>query len=227
MERPWGKMWKFFHTKKSWLKLIKVHGRTSLQSHNHRTEWHFGFYKVVPEEKHRLLPGWYIEYVRGKKADEDDIVRYSDDYGRGSPEDRVVMVSGGFDPIHTGHLNMFREAKKMGDKLLVVLNCDKWLERKKGKSFMNQDERAEIIRALEPVDHVYILESDRDDVIEAIERFRPAVFANGGDRRNENDIPEAEVCQKYNVEMVFGVGGDNGRSSSKMLDAYTALINKQ
>lgn len=80
-KRPWGTMWKFIHTKKVWLKFIIVRGRTSLQSHNHRTEWHFGFYKVEPKQKHRLLPGAYIEFVKGEPR-EDDIVRYEDDYGR-------------------------------------------------------------------------------------------------------------------------------------------------
>jgi len=85
IERPWGKMWKIFHTKRAWLKFIKVHGRTSLQAHRHRTEWHFGFYKIEPMEKHRLTKGVYLEFVKGK-ADEDDVIRYSDDYGRNSPE---------------------------------------------------------------------------------------------------------------------------------------------
>ncbi len=82
IERPWGKMWKLISAKKFWLKIIWVKGRTSLQSHADRTEWHFGFYKVKPREKHRLLPGLYTEFVFGKRADEDDIVRYEDDYGR-------------------------------------------------------------------------------------------------------------------------------------------------
>lgn len=127
------------------------------------------------------------------------------------------MVSGGFDPVHVGHLRMFEEAKKLGDELLVVLNCDRWLIKKKGKFFINSADRAELIKAFRPVDHVYILETDRQDVGEAIEKFRPAVFANGGDRRAEKDIPEAEICRKLGVEMVFNVGGDKIRSSSELL----------
>jgi rfaE bifunctional protein nucleotidyltransferase chain/domain len=133
---------------------------------------------------------------------------------------KVVMVSGGFDPAHIGHVRMFEAAKALGDHLLVVLNCDAWLRRKKGQPFMSQDERAEIIRALRCVDEVYVLESDHDHVCEAIEKFRPAIFANGGDRRNDKDIPEAEVCRRLGVEMVFNVGGDKVRSSSELLKAY-------
>lgn len=211
-------MWKFFHTKKSWLKFIVVRGRTSLQSHSRRTEWHLGFYKVEPMQKHRLLPGAYFEFVHGE-PDENDIIRYEDDYGRETAK-RVVMVSGGFDPVHIGHLQMFEEAKKLGDKLVVVLNCDNWLIRKKGKYFMNQEERSGLIRGFSCVDDVFILESDRNDVGEAIEKIRPQIFANGGDRKDEADIPEAKICKALNVEMVFNVGGGKVQSSSWLLEKY-------
>ena len=217
--RPWGKMWKIFHTKRAWLKLIAVHGRTSLQAHRHREEWHFGLYKVGKMEKHRLTKGLYLEFVKGN-PDEDDVIRYADDYERTSPESKLVMVSGGFDPVHVGHLRMFKEAKKLGDRLVVVINSDEWLKRKKGKHFMHQDERAELISELDPVDEVFILESKRDDVGEAIEKYRPHIFANGGDRRDESDIPESPICLEHNVEMVFNVGGDKVRSSSELLKEY-------
>ncbi|PIQ35874.1 MAG: hypothetical protein COV32_00300 [Candidatus Yonathbacteria bacterium CG10_big_fil_rev_8_21_14_0_10_43_136] len=216
--RPWGAMWKLFSTKHTWLKFIHVRGRTSLQSHSQRAEWHFGFYKVEPMQKHRLLPGAYLEFVYGNPR-EDDIIRYEDDYGRETSK-RVVMVSGGFDPVHIGHLQMFEEAKKLGDKLVVVLNCDKWLIRKKGKNFMNQEERAGIIRGFSCVDDVFILESDRNDVSEAIEKIHPQVFANGGDRKAEADIPEAEICKELGVEMVFNVGGGKVQSSSWLLKRH-------
>jgi len=134
------------------------------------------------------------------------------------------MVSGGFDPAHIGHIRLFEAAKALGDHLLVVLNCDAWLVRKKGRAFMNQEERAEIIRAFRCVDEIFILESDQDHVGEAIEKFRPAIFANGGDRRNDQDIPEAEVCRRLGVAMVFNVGGDKLRSSSELLKAYTSKV---
>ncbi|QQG46332.1 MAG: adenylyltransferase/cytidyltransferase family protein [Candidatus Niyogibacteria bacterium] len=137
-------------------------------------------------------------------------------------EGRVVMVSGGFDPIHVGHLEMFKEAKELGGKLLVVLNCDDWLVRKKGKFFMNQNDRAELIKSIRYVDDVYVLQSDRNDVGEAIEKFKPDIFANGGDRKNEASIPEAKICKKLGVKMVFNVGRSGKiRSSSKLLAEYS------
>lgn len=133
------------------------------------------------------------------------------------------MVSGGFDPIHVGHLEMLKEAKELGDKLLVVLNCDDWLTRKKGKFFMNQDDRAELIKSIKYVDNVYVLQSVRDDVGEAIEKFKPDIFANGGDRKDEASIPEAEICKKLGVEMVFNVGQSGKiRSSSDLLKTYAS-----
>jgi cytidyltransferase-like protein len=133
---------------------------------------------------------------------------------------KVVMVSGGFDPVHVGHLRMFEAAKKLGDELLVVVNCDRWLIKKKGKKFMSSADRSEIIRGFKCVDDVYVLETERMDVGEAIEHFKPAIFANGGDRRAEKDIPEAEACKRLGIEMVFNVGGGKLRSSSELLQHY-------
>jgi len=134
---------------------------------------------------------------------------------------RVVMVSGGFDPVHVGHLEMFKEAKKLGDVLIAVVNCDSWLVRKKGKFFMNQKDRAELIRNIGYVDDVYILENRSDDVGVAIEKIRPHVFANGGDRKDESLIPESPTCKKLGVEMIFNVGKSGKiRSSSELLEKY-------
>ncbi len=134
---------------------------------------------------------------------------------------KLVMVSGGFDPVHIGHVRMFEEAKKLGDELVVVINCDSWLIRKKGKKFMSSKDRAEIIKSFRAVDYVHVLETERNDVGEAIELFKPAIFANGGDRKAEKDIPEAEVCKRLNVTMIFNVGaGGKIRSSSDLLRGY-------
>ena len=130
------------------------------------------------------------------------------------------MVSGGFDPIHIGHLRMFAAAKELGDELLVVINCDRWLIKKKGKFLMNSADRAELIGALRYVDFVYVLETNSNDVGEAIELFQPDIFANGGDRRSEKDIPETEICKKLSVQMMFNVGGHILRSSSGLLRNY-------
>ncbi len=134
---------------------------------------------------------------------------------------KTVMCSGGFDPVHVGHLRMFCKAKKLGDRLIVVLNGDDWLVRKKGKFFMKQEERAEIIKGFKPVDSVYILKSKRDDVCEALEKFKPDVFANGGDRKS-NNIPEYQKCHDLGIKMVFNVGGGKIQSSSLLLKKYNS-----
>ena len=133
---------------------------------------------------------------------------------------KVVLVSGGFDPIHIGHLRLFRKAKKLGDKLIVVLNDDEWLKRKKGMVFMNENERSEIISEFKCVDRTYILHSQKGGVSEALEDIKPDIFANGGDRRNESEIRDADVCKKLGIEMIFNVGGKKHRSSSEMLNRY-------
>jgi len=86
---------------------------------------------------------------------------------------------------------------------------------------MNQNDRAELIRSIKYVDDVYVLQSDRNDVGEAIEKFRPDIFANGGDRKDEASIPEAATCKKLGVEMIFNVGKSGKiRSSSELLKKY-------
>jgi len=134
---------------------------------------------------------------------------------------KAVMVSGGFDPIHVGHLEMLEEAKELGDRLVAVVNCDAWLIRKKGRFLMNQEDRAKLLKSIKYVDDVFILESERNDVGEAIEIIRPDIFANGGDRKDEASIPEAELCRELGIEMVFNVGRNGKiRSSSELLKKY-------
>ena len=139
----------------------------------------------------------------------------------------VVAVSGGFDPVHIGHVRMFNEAKKLGDELVVILNNDNWLRAKKGYAFMPEQERREVIEAFEAVDRVVITSHPEDpsdmSVCEDLRFVRPHIFANGGDRRAEADIPEAVVCKKHGVKMVFNVGGGKVRSSSELLKNYKLL----
>jgi D-beta-D-heptose 7-phosphate kinase/D-beta-D-heptose 1-phosphate adenosyltransferase len=133
----------------------------------------------------------------------------------------VVAVSGGFDPVHIGHVRLFEAAKKCGDKLVVILNGDSWLIRKKGKYFMGQEERAEVIRAFSSVDDVFVWESEENDVCGALQIIKPDIFANGGDRRADN-IPEYDFCRAHGIEMRFNVGlGGKVQSSSSLLARYT------
>lgn len=119
----------------------------------------------------------------------------------------VVAVSGGFDPLHVGHLRLFKEAKKLGTHLVVILNNDNWLKRKKGFALMPEEERAELIRALEVVDEVVLTKHAVDDadtsICTALGELRPDVFANAGDRKKPADIPEGAVCEAHGIRMVF------------------------
>lgn len=135
----------------------------------------------------------------------------------------VVAVSGGFDPLHIGHVRMFKEAKKLGDTLVVILNNDHWLRAKKGFVFMPEVERKEIIEAIQWVDAVVLTEhgprdSDRS-VCSALRKVSPHIFANGGDRRNKNEIPEAVVCEELGIRMIFNRGKGGKVQSSSWLTA--------
>jgi cytidyltransferase-like protein len=132
---------------------------------------------------------------------------------------KIVLCTGGYDPVHSGHISYFEAAKKLGDKLIVGVNSDAWLERKKGRSFMPIDERTTIIQNLKMVDGVILFNDDDNSSIEAIhnvKRLYPndeIIFANGGDRTAVN-IPEMVV---EGVEFVFGVGGEDKKNSSSWI----------
>jgi cytidyltransferase-like protein len=136
----------------------------------------------------------------------------------------VVAVSGGFDPIHIGHIRMMQEAKKLGDKLIVILNNDNWLKTKKGYIFMNQKERKELIKSIRCVDEV-VLTSHKEgandlSVCETLKKVKPHIFANGGDRKLGN-IPEVPVCKEIGCKMIFNIGkGGKIQSSSWLLEGY-------
>lgn len=125
-----------------------------------------------------------------------------------------VAVSGYFDPIHIGHLEYLKMAKDLGDYLIVIVNNDYQSHLKKGKSFMNELDRVEIVKALKLVDEVFLsIDKDRT-VCKSLEKLKPDIFANGGDRLTE-EIPEAEVCMNFNIKMIDGLG-DKIRSSSEL-----------
>ena len=139
---------------------------------------------------------------------------------------KLVMVSGGFDPVHIGHVRMFKEAKKLGTELVVVLNNDNWLKFKKGVAFMPEADRKEIIEAFKPVDRVIVTAHKKNTkditVCRELELIRPDVFANGGDRQENVPVPEYETCERLGIKMVFNVGhGGKVRSSSKLLQKYS------
>ena len=132
---------------------------------------------------------------------------------------KIVLVTGGFDPIHSGHIEYLKSAKKLGDVLIVGVNSDDWLTRKKGRPFMPITERVTLIENLKMVDHVILFNDTDNTAIEAIKNVKAlyphetVVFANGGDRTKEN-IPEMVV---EDVEFVFGVGGENKKNSSSWI----------
>lgn len=130
---------------------------------------------------------------------------------------KTVAVSGGFDPVHVGHAHLFRDARALGDRLIVILNDDEWLLRKKGYVFMPQEERKELLEHLRWVDEVVVREPrDSYDVAHMLEKLDVHIFANGGaDRSNEGELPSPEtlVCKARNIEMVFDVG-DTGKPQS-------------
>ena len=126
----------------------------------------------------------------------------------------VVAVSGYFDPIHVGHLELLKLARQLGDKLVVIVNNDKQAILKKGKSFMNENDRMEIISALQSVDEVFLSIDNDKNVCKSLEFLKPDIFANGGDR-SLSEIPETAVMKKYSIKIVDGVG-EKIRSSSKI-----------
>ena len=131
-----------------------------------------------------------------------------------------IVVSGGFDPIHVGHVRMIQEAAMEGN-VIVVINSDEWLIRKKGFYFMTWEERAEIIRGIRGVIDVAAVDDSDGTVCEAIKRLhnqhRCDTFANGGDRTNVN-TPEKQLCKEMGIEMLWGVGGGKVQSSSTLVN---------
>ena len=134
---------------------------------------------------------------------------------------KIVLVTGGFDPVHSGHIAYFEAAKSLGDMLIVGLNSDEWLQRKKGRAFMHIYEREKIVSSLRVVDKV-VCYPDADgsskNAITGVRAMYPnatIIFANGGDRTQEN-IPEMDIADD-NIEFVFGIGGEDKKNSSSWI----------
>ncbi len=128
---------------------------------------------------------------------------------------KVVAISGYFDPIHVGHLEYINMAKKLGDKLVVIVNNNYQCELKKGKPFMDEKDRVMIVSNLKNVDEVFLSIDKDKTVCASLEKIKPDIFANGGDRKNY-EIPESVICKKYDIKIIDGLG-DKIRSSSDLM----------
>ena len=153
----------------------------------------------------------------------------------------IIVLSGGFDPVHKGHLRMFREASWLGHQVIVGLNSDDWLTRKKGKPFMEFEERKEILEGFKYINTVLPFDDSDDTACDLIKKVRTMYnsdtfnydyrdighsgfvdyhqiyFANGGDRTTDN-VPEMDVCRNLDVTMLWGVGGGKIQSSSWLIN---------
>jgi cytidyltransferase-like protein len=131
---------------------------------------------------------------------------------------KIVVASGGFDPLHPGHASNLLEAKRLGDTLVVVVNGDAFLRAKKGKPFQDLKTRCDIVSFIRGVDYVVPFEIESDSTVsEALRRLRPHTFAKGGDRSEKQNVPESAVCDELGIEMVFGIGAEKVWSSSNFL----------
>ena len=136
---------------------------------------------------------------------------------------KIVLVSGGFDPLHSGHIAYFESAAKLGDELWVALNSDAWLARKKGRHFMPLKERASIVKNLRMVDKVIVDFGDEDNsstyaILKAKQLgAEHIIFANGGDRGSDNTPEQKAYKYSPDVEFVFGIGGEDKKNSSSWI----------
>lgn len=148
----------------------------------------------------------------------------------GDKKMNIIIISGGFDPIHVGHVRMLKEAQSLGEKLIVIVNNDNWLMKKKEYCFMPEKERLEIIEAMIRPNDVVILTNHSIDFTDRsvckelrILRLKypndELIFANGGDRLADN-IPEVQLCTSLNIEMIFNIGGGKIQSSSDLVKKY-------
>lgn len=134
---------------------------------------------------------------------------------------KIILVTGGFDPLHSGHIAYFEAAKKLGDILIVGINSDDWLARKKGRPFMTYNDRSTVVKNLKFVDGIVQFNDTDNSAKDAIKKVRlnypsdKIIFANGGDRTKSN-IPEMDI-QDDDLEFVFGVGGDDKKNSSSWI----------
>ncbi len=135
---------------------------------------------------------------------------------------KIVATSGGYDPIHPGHISCIVESKQYGDTLVVIVNGDAFLTAKKGKPFQDLATRSLIVSSLRGVDYVVPFEIEGDlSVIQALNEIKPHIFTKGGDRVDAKTIREWDTCQKHGIEIMTGVGLDKKWSSSWFLKDWT------
>lgn len=131
---------------------------------------------------------------------------------------KIVCTSGGFDPVHPGHVSCINESKKYGDTLVVIVNGDSFLTTKKGKAFMDIETRCHIVSYIKGVDYVIPFDIKGDQTVcVALSRLKPHVFTKGGDRIDATTIPEWAICEEQGIQVISGVGFDKKWSSSDFL----------
>ena len=132
-----------------------------------------------------------------------------------SKKEKVVAISGYFDPLHIGHIELIEKSRKLGDKLVVILNNDHQCSLKKGKPFMQQEEKKKILEALKGVDEVFVsIDQDRS-VCKSLEAIKPDIFAQGGDR-HQGEVPETGICKRLGITQIDGMG-EKIQSSSDLI----------
>ena len=131
-------------------------------------------------------------------------------------ERKIIAVSGGFDPVQKGHVQMIEEASKLGS-VMVIINSDDWLVRKKGYVFLPWEDRAYIMGNIKGVRIVSAVNDSDNTVCEALRRMKPDAFANGGDRKDSN-TPEMDVCNELGIELLWNIGGEKIESSSNLVN---------
>ena len=140
----------------------------------------------------------------------------------------IVATSGGYDPLHPGHASCLLDSSRYGDTLVVIVNGDGFLRRKKGKPFMDLKARCQVVSCMRTVDYVIPFEIEDDDTVcEALRVIRPHVFTKGGDRTDMSNIPEWGVCTELGIEIISGVGLDKAWSSSDYLETWGRFWSEQ
>lgn len=141
----------------------------------------------------------------------------------------LITTSGGFDPMHVGHLRCLQESALLARKwstngrLAVIVNGDGFLHRKKGYAFMPEEERLEIIAGVAGVDYVVAWDDESQTVVGALEVLRPKLFTKGGDRDSASNVPEFDLCDKIGCKVIFGVGGGKIQSSSDLVKSIRSV----